>query len=217
MCKHGQPGKLSFSTKISLKLLNSSRQCMCCYRDSKNLERFGYLTRGLIYMAVTQLKQLVDKSLEKKSSSTGQSEKNNEETTEESKSEDCTSDAKRVDTKPKEKESSTNPEDEVENVEVVERDKLLILVSKVFLLNFPLYVAFKHTVQSKVDDLTQQEIANLSMFCDLHDSEVPMYLLKNVSWFCKIGGLMAMTKCFTHLTTDALPVSTAHAMISIGE
>lgn len=165
-------------------------------------------------MAVTQLKQLVDKSFEKKSSSTGESEKNNEKKTEESKSEDC---AKKGDTRPKEKESSTNPEDEVENVEVVERDKLLILVSKVFLLNFPLYVAFKHTVQSKVDDLTQQEIANLSMFCDLHDSEIPMYLLKNVSWFCKIGGLMAMTKCFTHLTTDALPVSTAHAMISIGE
>lgn len=169
-------------------------------------------------MAVTQLKQLVDKSLENKSSSTGDSEKNNETKTEEGKSEDCTSDAKKGDTKPKEKESSTNnPDDEVENVEVVERDKLLILVSKIFLLNFPLYVAFKHTVQSKVDDLTQQEIANLSMFCDLHDSEIPMYLLKNVSWFCKIGGLMAMTKCFTHLTTDALPVSTAHAMISIGE
>ncbi|XP_050316350.1 ubiquitin carboxyl-terminal hydrolase 34 isoform X2 [Anthonomus grandis grandis] len=170
-----------------------ARQCMCWFRDPKNLERFSYLTQGLIYMAVSQLKQLVEKNLEQKEKS---SEKEAEEP------------------KEKEKEPCQNPEDEKENMEIIERDKLLILVSKIFLLNFPLYVAFKHTFQSK-DGLTQQEIASLNIFCDLHDSEIPIYLLKNVTWFCKIGGLLAMTNCFTYLTTDVLPVSTAHAMISI--
>jgi ubiquitin carboxyl-terminal hydrolase 34 len=38
-----------------------ARQCMCCYRDPKNLERFSYITQGLIYMVVCQLKQLAEK------------------------------------------------------------------------------------------------------------------------------------------------------------
>ncbi|CAH1127870.1 unnamed protein product [Ceutorhynchus assimilis] len=173
-----------------------ARQCMCCYRDSKNLERFSCLTQGLIYMAVSQLKLLSDKHADNTQTEPEPSELNT------------------AKTEPPEK-KDTNPEDEKENVEVVERDKLLILVSKIFLLNFPLYVAFKHTIQSKVEELTAQEMANLNMFCDLHDSEIPIYLLKNVSWFCKIGGLLAMTNCFTYLTTEILPVSTAHAMISI--
>lgn len=114
-----------------------------------------------------------------------------------------------------EKGPDENKEESSEN-EVQERDKLLILVSKVFLLNFPLYVAYKHTIQAKLDELTQQEMQNLNLFCDLHDSEIPIYLLKNVSWFCKMGGLLAMTACFTQLSPEQLPVSTAHAMISVG-
>uniref|UniRef100_A0A6P7F8D8 ubiquitinyl hydrolase 1 n=1 Tax=Diabrotica virgifera virgifera TaxID=50390 RepID=A0A6P7F8D8_DIAVI len=167
-----------------------ARQCMCCYRDPKNLERFSYVTQGLIYMAASQLKLLADKSSE--SSKPAESEPENK-------------DAKTV----------KSPEDEKENPEVIERDKLLILVSKIFLLNFPLYVAYKHTIQAKIDELTQQEMQNLNLFCDLHDSEIPIYLLKNVSWFCKMGGLLAMTTCFTQLSPELLPISTAHAMISI--
>lgn len=162
---------------------------MCCYRDPKNLERFSYVTQGLIYMAASQLKILAEKGEEENK-------------------------------KPVEAEASTTksgkPEDEKENPEVIERDKLLILVSKIFLLNFPLYVAYKHTIQAKLDELTQQEMQNLNLFCDLHDSEIPIYLLKNVSWFCKMGGLLAMTTCFTQLSPELLPISTAHAMISIG-
>lgn len=140
-------------------------------------------------MAVTQLKSLAEKGKEQK----------------------------KVEKDDKETEKEKNPEDEQENIEVTERDKLLILVSKIFLLNFPLYVAYKHTIQAKLDELTQQEIHNLNLFCDLHDSEIPIYLLKNVSCFCKMGGLVAMTNCFTQLSPELLPVSTAHAMISVGE
>lgn len=167
-----------------------ARQCMCCYRDPKNLERFSYITQGLIYMAASQLKTLAEKSSE---------------------------DNKESECKPENKDVKTvkNPEDEKENPEILERDKLLLLVAKIFLLNFPLYVAYKHTIQAKLDELTQQEIQNLNLFCDLHDSEIPIYLLKNVSWFCKLGGLLAMTTCFTQLSPELLPISTAHAMISI--
>lgn len=159
---------------------------MCFYRDPKNLERFSYITQGVIYLAVCQLKELGEKSAE--------AEKN-------------TNKEKAADAK----------EDEAKLLEIQERDKLLILVSKIFLLNFPLYVAFKHTMQVKLDDLTQQEIQSLNVFCDLHDSEIPIYLLKNVTLFCKMGGLNAMTLCFTHLPPEELPVSTAHAMITVGK
>nr|XP_023025188.1 ubiquitin carboxyl-terminal hydrolase puf [Leptinotarsa decemlineata] len=166
-----------------------TRQCMCCYRDPKNLERFSYVTQGLIYMAASQLKCLSDK--------------------------EPATDKRKEDEPDKKHKSNKHSEDEKENPEVIERDKLLILVSKIFLLNFPLYVAYKHTIQAKLDELTQQEMQNLNLFCDLHDSEIPIYLLKNVSWFCKMGGLLAMTTCFTKLTPELLPVSTAHAMISV--
>lgn len=165
-----------------------ARQCMCCYRDPKNLERFSYITQGIICLAVYQLKELGEKA----STDTEKSSK-------------------------KKEKSIPNEPDESKIDDIQELDKLLILVSKIFLLNFPLYVAFKHTLQVKLDDLTQQEIQNLNIFCDLHDSEIPIYLLKNVTLFCKLGGLHAMTACFTHLSPDDLSVSTAHAMISVGK
>lgn len=155
---------------------------MCCYRDPKNLERFSYITQGLIYMVVCHLKQLAG--------------------------EDPNSDKKK-----QEKETKANENES--SIDFQETDKLLILVSKIFLLNFPLYVAYKHTIQAKMDELTQQEVQNLNLFCDLHDSEIPLYLLKNVSWFCKMGGLLAMTACFTKLGPESLPVASAHAMISV--
>ncbi|XP_017767834.1 PREDICTED: ubiquitin carboxyl-terminal hydrolase 34 [Nicrophorus vespilloides] len=164
-----------------------TRQCMCCYRDPKNLERFSIITQGVIYVSVCQLKALSESEVQKQTKSDDESGKS----------------------------QPAPPLDEEAVSKIQERDKLLILVSKIFLLNFPLYVAFKHTIQAKLDDLTQQEIQALNLFCDLHDSEIPIYLLRNVSLFCKTGGLHAMTSCFTQLTPEALPVSTAHAMISV--
>lgn len=90
-----------------------------------------------------------------------------------------------------------------------ELEKLLIFVSKIFLLNFPLYIAYKHGVHgSRVDDITPQEAQTLSMFCDIHDSEIPVYLYRNVTVFCSSGGFGAMAHCFE---INDLPVSTAHA------
>lgn len=47
------------------------------------------------------------------------------------------------------------------------------------------------------------------MFCDLHDSEIPAFLLRNVTLFCNNGGFSAMMSCFE---LPQLPVSTAHAI-----
>lgn len=47
------------------------------------------------------------------------------------------------------------------------------------------------------------------MYCDLHDTEIPAFLLRNVNIFCNNGGFAAMMHCFELAT---LPVSTAHAI-----
>lgn len=95
-----------------------------------------------------------------------------------------------------------------------QKEKLMQLVSKIFLLNFPLYLACKHSAFSRLDDLAPQEITNLSVFCDLHDTEIPVYLLRNVNLFCKTGGICAMSGVFESATADNLPVSMAHAIVA---
>lgn len=190
MYKHGLRGKtilFSFNRLGIFYIFFCSRQCMCCYRDPKNFDRFSCITQSIIYLTVCHLKEFGEKPI-----------KNDE-------------DKSKCDDKEKIKDLEDNLE------ELQDKDKLYILTSKIFLLNFPLYVAFKHTSTNKLDDLTQQEMQNLNAFCDLHDSEIPIYLLRNVTFFCKIGGVHAMTACFTNLLPEELPVSTAHAMISIGE
>lgn len=167
-----------------------SRQCMCCYRDPKNFERFSLVTQGIICLAVCQLKELRELS-------------------------DSDSDTSKNESETKTETEKTKSSEDLSKFQDCE--KLFSLVSKIFLLNFPLYAAFKHSMQSKLEEITQQELQNLNSFCDLHDTEIPIYLLRNVSLFCKTGGVHAMTLCFQYLSPDVLPVSTAHAIIAIGK
>jgi ubiquitin carboxyl-terminal hydrolase 34 len=117
--------------------------------------------------------------------------------------------------KGKEAEEEEEEEEEEEVWSIQEKEKLLHFLSKVFLLNFPLYVAYKHSVQSKLEEISPQEAGNLNVFCDLHDPEIPVYLLRNVCLFCKSGGVHAMTFCFDRQSPETLPVSIAHAIIAI--
>ena len=48
-----------------------------------------------------------------------------------------------------------------------EKDKLFNFVSRVFLMNFPVYIAYKHTVQTNLDDLPPQESAALNNYCEI--------------------------------------------------
>lgn len=80
-----------------------------------------------------------------------------------------------------------------------EMEKLLHFLSKVFLLNFPLYCAHKQSLQSKVEGLTQQEAAALNNFCDMHDLEIPLHLLRNVCLFCRLDILLTYCYCNVQL------------------
>lgn len=162
---------------------------MCCYRDPKNFERFSLITQGIICLAVCHLKDLRENGIEREKSLEG-----------------------------KQKTETTEKNETVGDISKFnDCEKLFSLVSKIFLLNFPLYAAFKHSLQSKLEEVTQQELQSLNSFCDLHDSEIPIYLLRNVSLFCKTGGVHAMTLCFQYLSPETLPVSTAHAIITVGK
>lgn len=90
-----------------------------------------------------------------------------------------------------------------------EVEKLLLLVSKIFLLNFPLYIAYKHGTHARLDDISAEEVQHLAIFCDLHDNEIPVHLLRNTSLFCNSNGFAAMKLCFDQ---PDLPVTTAHAI-----
>lgn len=93
-----------------------------------------------------------------------------------------------------------------------EFEKLLILLAKAFLLNFPLYIAYKHAVHARLDDISPQDAQNLSIYCDLHENEMPIYLLRNVSLFCTAQGFANLCNCFD---VPDLPVSTAHAITAV--
>lgn len=95
---------------------------------------------------------------------------------------------------------------------LAELEKLLILIAKAFLLNFPLYIAYKHAVHARLDDISAQDAQSLSVYCDLHENEMPVYLLRNVTLFCTTHGFAHLMVCFD---IPNLPVSTAHAITAV--
>lgn len=167
---------------------------MCCYRDVKNFERFNLIIQSIICLTVCQLKNI------KTLLNTPPNTSSNNNTSDENNTEKPAATTS---------ETSTINNDKDEDWTLPEIEKLLIVISKTFLLNFPLYVAYKHGVQIRWDEISGEEAQTLSTFCDLHDTEVPAFLFKNVSLFCNSGGFAAMTLCFEQLN---LPVATAHAI-----
>ncbi|XP_075983253.1 ubiquitinyl hydrolase 1 puf [Anticarsia gemmatalis] len=206
------------------------RQCMCCYRDVKNFERFYLVVQSILCLSVCQLKQLKDDLIE--AAKTAPSPDNAQEkqkpevaspTTTEDKNNEQNETPPEPETpkpppeSPEEPKNAETPTVSTEDTEVwsmQQKEKLMHIVSKVFLLNFPLYLACKHSALSRLDDLSAQEISNLSTYCDLHDTEIPAYLLRNVSLFCKLGGVCAMTTVFEQATPTTLPLSMAHAIVA---
>jgi ubiquitin carboxyl-terminal hydrolase 34 len=75
-----------------------------------------------------------------------------------------------------------------------------------------LYIAYKHGGHPRNDEISPQEAQALSLFCDLHDSEIPVLLLRNVSLFCTTAGFEAMTLCFDEPNFSP---STAHAITAL--
>jgi ubiquitin carboxyl-terminal hydrolase 34 len=200
---------------------------MCCYRDLKNFDRFNYVIRSLIFLIVVKLKdiktliantlkletKIVEANSPKNNDSSPTIETNDKVVTEaaDSKKESVKTDNQNVEKKSKSDDGkdSESKTDKVEDIWILpDIEKALVFVSKVFLLNFPLYVAHKHGIHGRIDEITPQDLQALSMFCDIHDTEIPVYLYRNVTLFCTSGGFAAMLHCFE---LSNLPVSTAHA------
>lgn len=213
-----------FSPILAKLSLFGSRQCMCCYRDLKNFDRFNFVIRSLIFLIVVKLKDIktlivntakiklknAENAKSGESSSAGESN---------DKIADAETDSQKTayNNQNDEKKSKSDDGKEVLNKDETKEDdlwtlpdieKALIFISKVFLLNFPLYVAHKHGIHGRIDEITPQDLQALSMFCDIHDTEIPVYLYRNVTLFCTAGGFAAMLHCFE---LSSLPVSTAHA------
>lgn len=116
---------------------------MCCYRDIKNFERFNLIVQSMICLAVLQLKniQTLVAALKPPNPTSNNNNNDNNSTTDTN------------DTIEKKDEDPKNDS----NWSLKEVEQLLILISKAFLLNFPLYIAYKHGVHSRLDDISAQE------------------------------------------------------------
>ncbi|XP_034239169.1 ubiquitin carboxyl-terminal hydrolase puf isoform X4 [Thrips palmi] len=253
----------------------TQRQCMCCFREAKNYERFGAITQSIVLMAIKQLRDLKDdlslklkadkssETPEKKQDVSDAAEKSEDKKVEDNslltsersipvvngeKSAEGTTDVKKdqVDqnysgsdkipsscnpqSNPQEKTDTSSKTDNLKPVvnedqnklnvqekwSFEEIEKLLNFVSKVFLLNFPLYVVYKHSLQAKLEEVSTQEMNSITVFCDLHDTEIPLHLFRNVCVFCRAGGMLAMTQLFEQVEgMQLLPVSISHALIAI--
>lgn len=197
---------------------------MCCFRNAKNFERFNLVVQSMVCLMVSQL-QGIQGFLDKppRISNTSISEDKHVESGSEQPDHPPSSPKGVVVDKPADEEASKSAdekcdsgkagESETEDVFVLaDVERILLVISKAFLLNFPLYVAYKHSVHPRLDDLSANEVQTLGIFCDLHDNEIPVFLLRNVTVFCNGGGFQAMTHCFEQ---QDLPVATAHAITAM--
>ncbi|XP_064621669.1 ubiquitin carboxyl-terminal hydrolase 34-like isoform X2 [Lineus longissimus] len=139
--------------------------------------------------------------------------KETEETTEDGKKKDAAKPDEQSEEKPRQEEEMETEDSEMWNSE--EKDKLLQFIAKIFLMNFPPYMAYKHMVHSSLEELSQQEANALNNYCEISDSEIPLYLLRNVCFFCDSTGLLAIANCFDTGNPDNLPFYVAHTLITI--
>lgn len=62
-------------------------------------------------------------------------------------------------------------------------ETLFHLLSKVFLVNYPLYLPFKQPMHGKIGDAGRDGF--FGQYCDLTEQDVSGYLLQNVDLFCR--------------------------------
>ncbi|GFW68797.1 ubiquitin carboxyl-terminal hydrolase 34 [Trichonephila clavipes] len=144
------------------------RQCTCCFKDPKNFDRFNALVQGLALSIIEILQQIVKdiKLLKYEQSSSASNTKTNEtkknafgenkekDSKEKEKVSNCSSKEAEKDSTESNLNISVKKDFSVEDWSLwssEDKEKIICIFSKVFLLNFPLYVAFKHSLQSKID------------------------------------------------------------------
>ncbi|KAH7972033.1 hypothetical protein HPB52_005804 [Rhipicephalus sanguineus] len=168
----------------------NQRQCTCCYKDPQSFDKFNAVIQGLLQTVLLLLRQLRQRL----------STADDREVPDESALLDS---------------QDSNHAAALEGWSLDDQEKLLHFASKVFLLNFPLYVAFKHSLHSKLEEVSQAEIAALSTVCDVNDLDIPVHLLRNVAHFCGQGGLSLLHSCFQEVPPQRLPIGLAHALVSL--
>ncbi|KAM7288964.1 ubiquitin carboxyl-terminal hydrolase 34 [Ixodes scapularis] len=169
----------------------NQRQCTCCYKEPQSFDKFNAVIQGLLQTVLGLLRQLKAKLCAP----------GPEETSEDAAALPDSRDAK--------------GSAALEGWSLEDQEKLLHFASKVFLLNFPLYVAFKHSLHSKLEEVSQAEVAALSSVCDVNDMDIPVHLLRNVAHFCGQGGLSLLHSCFREVAPQRLPIGLAHALVSL--
>lgn len=129
---------------------------MCCYREIKNFDRFIRLTQSVVLCTLQQLQAI----------------QQNEQQGDVAK--EIPKDGKDEEEKSNKRKSSDNTEQaqlEIQTKQIWsqhDKERLFHLLSKIFLLNFPLYIAMKHGgVINPLAPVKVKLLCNLSRICVL--------------------------------------------------
>lgn len=204
-----------------------NRHCSCVFKDIKNVDRLNSLIQGLLLTSSNLLK-CISRSFDA--------------TPEKDKPEGVSPQKRRLKVKPKEDKvivdenvdsrdgSDEDEEDEEEEMDreveefeedvakwtLDEKEKLFHMVSKAMYVHFPLYAIHKHSLhQTRLEDLTPKEAGLLSSYCDLSDPEMPLLLLRNITFYCEQDVMDLFVSIFSKATPTVLPLSLAHAIIAV--
>jgi len=131
---------------------------MCCYREIKNFDRFIRLTQSVVLCTLQQLQviqqneQQGDVAKETPKDGKDEEEKNN---------------------KRKSNDNAEHAQVEIQTKQGLwsqyEKERLFHLLSKIFLLNFPLYIAMKHGgVINPLAPVKVKLLSNLLLICILN-------------------------------------------------
>ncbi|KAL5008333.1 hypothetical protein ScPMuIL_013914 [Solemya velum] len=208
------------------------QQCMCCFKDLKNFEKLNNMVQIILSVAIRVMQTLPDDIRKQNEKDEGDREEKIETKEADSVKDQKSDEKKKGDNKDnKEKDEASTQEkkeSETEDVDmedesdedpekwtVDEKERLLQFITKVFLLNFPTYLAYKHIVHSSLEELSQQETSALNNYCEISDLDVPLFLLRNVCFFCDSNGIGALRQCFEKATPDTLPFNFAHLLITL--
>ncbi|KAL0117751.1 hypothetical protein PUN28_008863 [Cardiocondyla obscurior] len=173
------------------------RQCMCCYREIKNFDRFIRLTQSIVLCTLQQLQAIQQHEQQRDAAKETPKDKKDEE---------------ERGNKQKFGDNVEHAQMEIQQKQIWsqhDKEKLFLLLSKIFLLNFPLYIAMKHG--GVINPLAP--VKDEGGYCEPHDPEVPAPLIRAVSIFCHQGGFNLVSACFDMEST--LPVTLAHSIVAV--
>ena len=142
------------------------RQCLCPFKDVNNFERVNNIVQIILSRVLEVVNDLKEQCLRKNNIRTDEGNENNS-----SLIDKRLEAAKKVDHDFSESGGSNSKiieeRDNDEQWNNHEKEELFLLGARAFLINFPLYIIYRHTIHSRVEDLSQLEINALSNYCKL--------------------------------------------------